>query len=94
MSKLWDETIEMMKDSCRRGAEKPIEQKFKALDPQLAIDYMKADPGPKTIAELMSALNGKKSSVRRIMVHLADIGAVKIDDASQKNIHLYSLIGD
>lgn len=94
MSTMWDETVEMLLNSCLPGRAKATEMKFRAINPALAIEYMQANPEPKTIAELMGALNGTKPTIRRIMIHLEEIGVVGIDRTRRSNNHLYFLIGD
>lgn len=94
MSTLWDETVEMMMNSCRPGRVKATEMKFRAINPQLAIEFMQANPEPKTIVEMMAGLNGTKPTIRRIMIHLEEIGMVGIDRTRRTNDYLYFLIGD
>ena len=94
MSAQWEETIEMMMNSCRPGRAKATEMKFRAIDPKQVIKFMEANPEPKTILCLMAALNGTKPTLRRIMIYLEDTGRVTIDRTRQSNDYLYVLIGD
>lgn len=82
-------------DEASMGA-RVSEMKFRAIDPKLAIEFMQANPEPKTIAELMVGLNGTKPTIRRIMIYLEEIGIVGVDTTRTRrtNHHLYFLIGD
>ena len=90
---LWQATIKMLQDAPRQ---KPLNQRviFKAVDPDTLLDWMRKHPGKRTIHEMMAGLECTKSTVRRMMLQLEDLGAVKVDIETHRRHYLYTLTGD
>ena len=89
----WQGTIKML---CDAPTQKPLNQRvvFKAVDPDLIVDWLRKNQGKSTVHELMEGLRCTKSTIRRMMLQLEDCGTVKVDTTSHKRHFLYTLTGE
>ena len=89
----WQETIAMLRDT---SFQKSLNQRviFKAIDPEAIVDWMRKHPGKRTIYEMMDGLQCTKSTIRRMMLQLDELGTVKVDTTSHKRHYLYILTGE
>jgi predicted transcriptional regulator len=89
----WQFVVKMIQDT---PSQRPLNQRvtFKAVDPEVLVDWMRKHPGQRTIDEMMVGLQCTKSTVRRMMLQLEEIGTVKVDTTTHRRHHLYTLTGE
>ena len=89
----WQATVRMILTT---PFQKPLNQRvvFKAVDPATIVDWMRKHPGKKTAHEMMEGLKCTKSTIRRMMLQLENLGTVKVDTTSHKRHYLYTLTGE
>lgn len=86
----WQATLEMLRTiPKRRTIDGHI--KFKAVEPDQVVQWMKKYPGANTVEAIIEGMKITRSTAKRIMASLVDEGALLIDRESHPRHFIYKI---